>query len=176
MPTGLTDTIADTLIELIRVTGVIFSRKSLYQKQLLLEFGYNPWQVNKTLKRFERQGFLKISGDTLRVTKEGLSYLQEHAVYALKFHPDRRVWDKTWRILIFDIPEQERYLRDILRKKLKEWHFKKLQQSVFVTPYDCKKELKQLFSLLDIDQYVHIIPTETVGDLDKSLRQHFKLH
>ena len=51
-------------------------------------------------------------------------------------HPKR--WDGKWRILIFDIKEVQRYQRDRMRAGLVELGFAKLQNSVWVYPYECE--------------------------------------
>src|SRR3989344_4593151 len=50
-------------------------------------------------------------------------------------------WDKLWRLVIFDIPEEERTGRMALAAKLKELGFYPLQKSVFIHPYECKDEI-----------------------------------
>ncbi len=175
MPTikGTTKAVAEAIIEVVRVTGIIFSRQSLNKKEVLIEFGFDPWKVNKTIRRFEHSGFLKSSGEKLHMTEKGLVHFQRYQLNAIHFEPDAKKWDGVWRLLLFDVPERDKYLRNALRRKLKEWKFKQIQKSVFVTPYDCTKELKELVDLLSIDAYVHIIPTNSMGDIEKNLRSHF---
>lgn len=48
-------------------------------------------------------------------------------------------WDKKWRMVIFDIPEEKKSIRDAIRQKLKQIGLFQLQRSVFVYPFDCKE-------------------------------------
>lgn len=59
-------------------------------------------------------------------------------------------WDGKWRIIMFDILESLRITRDLLRIKLKQWKFYRLQESVWIFPYDCEKEvnlIREFFNL-----------------------------
>ena len=48
-------------------------------------------------------------------------------------------WDKKWRVVIFDIQEKKRNLRTLLRDSLRRLGFIKLQNSVWVYPYECEE-------------------------------------
>ncbi len=65
-----------------------------------------------------------------------------------------RYWDKKWRVVVFDIPENLRKARDVVRQYLKQFGFYQLQKSVFVIPYECKDELDFLIELYDVRKYV----------------------
>ncbi len=66
-------------------------------------------------------------------------------------------WDRLWRVVIFDIPEETRRFRDILRNHLKQIGFRELQHSVFIFPYPCEKELAALVNLYNAERYVQIL-------------------
>ncbi len=55
-----------------------------------------------------------------------------------------REWDGLWRMVIFDVPEKDRKLRDRLRRRLEKEHFGQLQRSVWISP-DPFGELKRMF-------------------------------
>jgi DNA-binding transcriptional regulator PaaX len=59
-------------------------------------------------------------------------------------------WDGKWRILIFDITETKKSTRDNIRRTLINIGFIKLQNSVWVFPYDCE----DLITLLKVDLMV----------------------
>ncbi len=83
-----------------------------------------------------------------------------------------RRWDKKWRIVIFDIPEKERGFRDILREHLRELNFYKLQQSVFVSPNPCEKQIAELVSLYRAEPFVRVMTVDWI-DNGKKLRDYF---
>ena len=81
--------------------------------------------------------------------KKALSYkLSEMKVKKPKY------WDLKWRVVVFDIPEDLRTVREILRTYLRQLGFYQLQRSVFVIPYECNDELDFLIELYDIRKYV----------------------
>lgn len=81
-------------------------------------------------------------------------------------------WDNKWRIVIFDIPNSKKTVRDILANKLKKLGFVRLQKSVFVFPYECKKEIDYLKKIYQIESYVQYILADQI-DTKIDLKQHF---
>jgi CRISPR/Cas system-associated endoribonuclease Cas2 len=111
----------------------------------------NPkYIINKSFARLQEKGLIEIvehrGKKVARVTKKGeakLGFLDKHG-FKLK-QPKR--WDGRWRVVIFDIKEKRSKTRFMLRKTLKQIGFVKLQNSVWVYPYDCE----DLISLLKAD-------------------------
>lgn len=83
-------------------------------------------------------------------------------------------WDKKWRVVAFDIPEEKRAVRDIFRDWLKRLNFYKLQNSVFIHPYDCRDEFNFLVELHRVRKYTRFIVAEEV-DNEIHLRKLFNL-
>lgn len=83
-------------------------------------------------------------------------------------------WDGKWRMVVFDVPEQFRNGRNALRQKLKNMGFKELQKSVFVFPYDCKKEIDFLVEVFHIEKYVRFAVLEFIDNSNKLIEE-FKL-
>lgn len=84
------------------------------------------------LERIEKKG-----RTTYKITEKGRNCLE-------KFLFDKETWDGKWRIVIFDIPEEKKKLREMLRRTLKNSGFKQLQRSVWVSPFDVLDEMEQL--------------------------------
>jgi len=66
-----------------------------------------------------------------------------------------RHWDAKWRMIVFDIPESRRKGRDAIRHKLKELNFFKLQESVWIYPYECRQAVRYLADYYDVKQHIH---------------------
>jgi len=81
-------------------------------------------------------------------------------------------WDGKWRVALFDIPERDRLFRDILREHLRNLDFKKLQHSVFVSPYPFEKAILELVALYSAEKYVRVI-TATKIDNEVKLKKYF---
>ena len=85
-----------------------------------------------------------------------------------------RAWDGRWRIVIFDIPESKRPLRDYLRGILKRLDCKEFQRSMWIHPYRLPAFMANLFQDPQIRKYARIITSSDI-DYDEDLRRHFKV-
>ena len=109
----------------------------------------------------------------LVLTKEGKRQARIQQLFgsSIRFK-NKKDWDKKWRVILFDIPEKSRRFRGILREHLYELKFYKLQQSVFVSPYPCEKQLAELVSLYKAEAFVRLMTVDWV-DNEERLRKHF---
>ena len=117
-----------------------------------------------TLYRLLEQGMLQRSdnnkGMCLTVTSEGIKLIS-------RFHPEK---DGIWKLVIFDIPEKQKYVRVVLRAKLKALHFKKWQNSIWVSPFALDSEIEEELNQLAKKFFVRLIKTTDInftGDLEK---------
>ena len=83
-------------------------------------------------------------------------------------------WDGKWRLLIFDIPERRKKIRGQIRSTLTMLGFIRLQDSVWVYPYDCEDYMIVLKADLRIGKDVLYIIADQI-EYDKPLRRHFNL-
>ena len=82
------------------------------------------------------------------------------------------LWDGTWRIIVFDIPDTHKSAREGFREKLKAIGFYSLQRSVFVFPYPCIEELEFIISLYGVGEYVRLIEANHIV-YDDDIRKYF---
>ena len=68
--------------------------------------------------------------------------------------------DERWQMIIFDIPEKKRWLRDLLRDNLRILNYKMLQQSIWICPYDVQKETEFILKKHSMDQYAKLFLIE----------------
>ena len=71
-----------------------------------------------------------------RITEKGERVLEAETLR--EGATKKRRWDCRWRIVIFDIPERRKSVRARLRRFMDEYGFIRLQNSVWVYPYDCE--------------------------------------
>ncbi|MDP3996685.1 MAG: hypothetical protein Q8P86_03270 [bacterium] len=120
--------------------------------------------VNRARTRLLERGLLcQNKNGFLEITKAGEEKLRQLKLADFKLNKPKK-WDKKWRILIFDIKECRRKTRNQLRQTLRLIGFEKLQQSVWVYPYDCE----DLIALLKADfmigkDMLYIIADEIEG-------------
>ena len=94
------------------------------------------YEYPKTLKRMVNKGLIKFinKGEELRIviTGKGKNIARNFAVEDYKQIERPTNWDGKWRIVVFDIPEDKRKLRNIIRYHLKKIGFLQIQGSVWV--------------------------------------------
>ena len=136
------------------------------------------YQYRTALGRLAALGYIvfeKRDGKSYaRITESGrkvLSFEQEKA--KLKNAKKKR-WNRRWRVIIFDVPEKRRQTRDRLRNIMERTGFVRLQDSVWVFPYDCEDFIALLKAELKIGSAVLYMVGEHIEN-DKHLRAHFGL-
>lgn len=70
--------------------------------------------------------------------------------------------DGKWQMVIFDIPEDIRKKRDYFRNGLKRLKYQKVQQSVWVSPYNVFKETQELIRDLKLEPFVKLLLTREI--------------
>ncbi len=108
------------------------------------------------------------------VTRKGRYKALKYILKNKLKNKEKEKWDRKWRLFIFDIPEKKSILRERLRENLQLLGFKYLQKSVWVTPYDIRKELGIVVDYLNIKSYVHFMVVEVLED-DGWLRKQFRI-
>lgn len=83
-------------------------------------------------------------------------------------------WDKKWRVVLFDIPEDERAARDAFRIHLQHMGFYGLQKSASIHSFDCKDEIDFLVELHGIRSFVRFLVVEHL-DNEEHLKKIFRL-
>ena len=86
----------------------------------------------------------------------------------------KKKWDRRWRVVIFDIPERRRSVRVRLRRFMEEYGFVRLQNSVWIYPYDCEDLIALAKANLRIGADVLYMIVEHL-ERDKHLREYFGL-
>ncbi len=86
----------------------------------------------------------------------------------------KRKWDCRWRVVIFDIPERRKSVRASLRRFMNEYGFVRLQDSVWIYPYDCEDLIALAKANFRVGADVLYMIVERL-ERDKHLREHFGL-
>lgn len=129
--------------------------------------------LKSSCKRMVHSGLLVWEDGKLRLTPKGESELRRlDAQFALGKKPRR--WDKKWRVLIFDIPDYRKGLRDKIRHSLIRIGFFRLQNSVWVYPYDCEDFVTLLKADFKVGKDLLYMIVDSIEG-DASLKRHFGL-
>jgi len=135
-------------------------------------------RLSQGISRLISKGVLKREGygstSSIALTDKGRRYAEKlYARVALSVHKPR-VWDERWRIVMFDIWEKRRSVRDRLRYLLQKIGFVKIQNSVWAYPYDCEEVIVLIRTELRVGKgAMYLIADGIEGD--GALRKHFGL-
>ena len=110
---------------------------------------------------------------TMVLTDSGREYALAFDMENMKL-PHQEKWDGKWRIVIYDIPVKLNKVRESLRYQLKRVGMKEIQQSVFIYPHPCHKEIKYIIEFYNAWKYIHFVEAVFINRED-SLKKHFKL-
>ncbi len=132
-------------------------------------------QLNRNKYYFKKRGLIKIkkiNKDTFEMflTEKGERRAIEEGFQNFKIQNHQK--DGYWRVVMFDIPKKYNWARDAFRQKLKMMGFYQLQESVFVLPYPCEKEVGIITEILNIAGFVHLIKTKDFDD-NRELKEIF---
>ncbi len=173
-----------TVLVTIGVLGFVVVAASMGNAVQLLK--YTPflkknrlkvYEVNHNIKRLLSRGLIQIKKDKnyeyLELTEKGKSLLLKCELEGLnKSQPSK--WDGKYRLVIFDISESSRRIRDDLRKIIRGFGFVYLQKSVWIYPYPCKDIIELLKKYLGIHGEVIYMEIGSIED-DEWLRKSFNL-
>ncbi len=73
-----------------------------------------------------------------------------------------KVWDRRWRVVLFDIPAKFTKTRNYFREHLKDWGFLPMQRSIYVYPFDCYQEVTALIERFKLEGMVQYLVAEII--------------
>lgn len=140
---------------------------------------YNKnWYVKTCIGKMLTQGLIEFKNKNgkkfVQLTEKGKEKLLKYQLKELVIKKPKK-WDKKWRIVIFDIKEKRKYLRERIRRELINLGFIKLQNSVWVYPYDCEEIVIMLKSFSKVGKDVLYLEVNRVEN-DKWLKKEFGLN
>jgi phenylacetic acid degradation operon negative regulatory protein len=115
---------------------------------------------SQAIRRLRNKGFIEYINQEnilIKLTDEG----KTHAIWEEIIHLSG-VWDGKWRIVAFDIPQTHTLVRNVFRRRLKEFGFKQLQKSIWISKTDCTDLLRQYLKDLGIAKWVSVLEAENV--------------
>lgn len=130
---------------------------------------FNRSMLGQTIKRLEKQNLVEIiypDGQPLvKITQNGKIRALRYKLFEMKINKPRR-WDGKWRLVIFDIPEKFKRMREIFRYHLKMMGFFPMQKSVWVFPYPCFNEIEFLRQVYGVGFNVSYVIAEKIEEDD----------
>jgi hypothetical protein len=173
-----------SILEDISATDVLIGsllsfRSSSIAKKNAFARAKKRYDLNKAVELLEAGGLARRTRTdddyALSITDKGRRSLAWARIKNLKISRNAHtVWDKKWRMVIFDFPETLRSVRNGLRYVLEKNDWIQIQKSVWAYPYSYDSLRTILLQDERIQENVQFIICDHV-DRDEKMRQHFKL-
>lgn len=120
-------------------------------------------QFSRLIYNLKKNGYIKIKNleqkQAILITSKGADRIFRTKLTIIE---SKKRKDGKWQMLIFDIPEDKKRIRELLRRMLYLLGYQKLQQSVWVCPYDVLKETEAILRKYNLDQYVKLFLIEEI--------------
>ena len=129
--------------------------------------------VSSSASKLAKKGLLKFNGKYYELTDEGGMKLRQLELQGYKLIRPKK-WDGKWRVVIFDIPEKKRKVRDRIRNLFTSAGLYRLQDSVWVYPYDCEDIIGLLKTDFGVGKDVLYLIVDEIEN-DRHLREEFML-
>lgn len=130
--------------------GVIVVAPNIVQAidMLLPKSCKQPKSANRFAYYAQRNGYItveKMSKNRYAITLTQKGHAAAEDILFTDYQiPKQREWDGKWRVLLFDISENQRSLRDDLRSAITNMGFLLIQNSVYVYPYPIDEFVSKL--------------------------------
>lgn len=142
------------------VDGYVVFEDFIYNP--LLERPVKKSELSLVLKRLREKGLVeqvKLKNDIIiKLTEEGRGLVGNNF--------EDKDWDGKWRVVIFDIPEEKRIIRNMFRRNLKKWGFKHLQKSVWISKRNIFDKLEAYIKDLGIEKWVIVMEVDKLTSHD----------
>jgi DNA-binding transcriptional regulator PaaX len=171
------------LLEMFSAGFVVRYERTNKRRKLRYDQIDIAWQTMDRKQLHSALEWLKLSGLTttvkegnsrerIKITNRGRARLLDHHLKTQAIRKPKR-WDKKWRLVMYDIPENRKSVRDTLRKRLKDMGFLEFQKSTFVHPYPCYDEVNFVINYYSIEDHVYCV--DATIKPDRKLRAMFKV-
>lgn len=130
---------------------------------------YNNKKISNAFNYLRRSGMIEIvkDGHDIKIipTEKGIKAHKRYKILELKIKKPGK-WDGKIRVVAFDIQNKYRIKRDAFRKKLKELGFYSMQKSVWLHPFDCRREIKILVDFFGLgNKDISFFVSDSIDDL-----------
>lgn len=142
-------------------------------------FGFKTKEnlIKRDLYRLRKQKIIKFekSRDNYKIvlTDEGKKIYLRFNYEKMRLNK-KQVWDMKWRMILFDIPNKKKWARDAFSYRMKELGCVRFNNSVWVYPYPCEKEINFLASYWGVEKFVHFAIVSKITN-EEILKKHFKI-
>jgi DNA-binding PadR family transcriptional regulator len=134
-------------------------------------------RLYETAARLKRKGLIEFRIENgrkkMHLTQAGRDQIQKITARTKSITQPRK-WDERWRMVMFDIPEKKKQLRNRIRLIVRNLGFYCLQDSVWVYPYDCEEVIALIKTDLRIGRDLQYVIADAI-EYDVPIRDYFDL-
>ena len=177
--------ISRTILSVVAIAGILAVAAvapNAFQALSFLGLGgkqprHRKYYINDSVQKLVERGLLvkSIQGKipVVRLSDEGERLLARFRAKETAQGPVKN-WDGVWHIIIYDVKEWRRTDRDRFRFELISFGFTRIQQSVWVSPYDHQDLITLIKADYKIGKDILYIKAKYI-ERDDRLRKHFGL-
>lgn len=137
---------------------------------------YNLDHLKRTLDRLEKRQLVnfdvsKNGEQIVTITKAGQTKLLRLALNETAIDKPK-LWNGDWYLVSYDVPEDFKDKRQLLKEYLKAWGLYPLHESMYLHAYPCLKQVDFLREYLGIGQYVRVFVVRKIEN-DQVFREFF---
>lgn len=157
-------TLPQKILMYLEENGRVFYEILYHPSKMAYHYEENRDRIEKqsfynAVSRMKKAGLIAERNQHFTITEKG-------KLKILWLHRPMKEWDGKWRIVIFDIPEEKRKLRNLFRRRLITLGFRFLQESVWISPYNIADKVEDLINQSGASKFVHYLVVEEIDNKD----------
>ncbi len=174
-----TKEITKTILEILVVSGFatlvgMLSQGRTADKLFKCLIVYSDQRIRETIKRLKFQGMIEYDEEDeqspIVLTAKGMKRAIRNRLFR-SFRRQKR-WDHFWRMVLFDVPEKTGKRR-AFQLVLKRSGLYRLQDSVYLSPFDIREDIDKYVRSHGIVSSVIVATTSSLGSHEKDARRYF---
>ena len=97
----------------------------------------------------------------MEITRKGKVKLLKYSLEDMKIERPE-IWDGSWWLVSYDLPESMRKYRDFLRNFFRRLGFCPIHKSLYLHAFPCKEQIEFLREFFGVGRYIKIFKVEEI--------------
>lgn len=133
------------------------------------------YRVKQAIRGLQKRNMIRLVNrnghEVVEITKDGKRRVLDYDLENMQLKTNMK-WDGKWRIVMFDIPQSKKRVRDAVSYRIKEIGMYPMQKSVFIFPHSCRNEIDFVGGVFGVRDNIIYIEATRIDDGEK-VRRHF---
>jgi len=130
---------------------------------------YNASYLKRMIRRLQNEKLVTLKEDRgeqqVILTKQGKQRIIKYSLEHLSIEKPSS-WDGRWRMIMYDVSDNRKKMRDLFRQTLKTLGFYQIQESVWIYPYPCEEQVSFLREYYGVgNEVLYVIATKMEDDV-----------